>query len=121
MNNVPTPLEYLEYDEENYQDDDIFGSDHEDGQSASGPSSVPAFNTAKPLSANKPDPLISDPSSSSSRKGKERARAKDPQDRLDELRFMRLPKPTQARTGQGVKPLRDITMSGMSTFIPVYR
>lgn len=120
MNNVPTPLEYLEYDEEDDQDDNIFGSDHEDGGSASRPSSVPTFNTAKPLSANRSDFLVSDPSSSSSRKGKERARAKDPQDRLDELRFMRLPKPTQGKTGQGVRSLRDVTMSGPSIFIVVH-
>lgn len=105
------PLEYLEYDEEN--EDDIFGSDREDPQpSSSRPSTITAYNTARPLSANKPDFLNSITSNSGSGNGKERAGIKDPQDRLDELRFMRLPKPSQARTGRGVMPLRDIAMSG---------
>lgn len=105
------PLEYLEYDEQEEDDDDLFG-EQEDSRPASGPSSIPAFNTSRPLGANKADSLITGPSSSSSRKGKERAPAKDPQDRLDELRFMRLPKPVQGRTGRGAMSLRDIAMSG---------
>lgn len=111
-----TPLEYLEYDELEGEDDDLFGSEPENGPSASGPSTIPTYNTARPVDANKADTLIPPPltASASSRKGKERARAKDPQDRLDELRFMRIPQVTRPRPARGVMHLRDTTMSGKS-------
>jgi hypothetical protein len=113
MSPSTAPLEYLEYDEEDQQDDDLFGSDHDNAQPSSGPSTIRAYNTAKPVGAKRADTLISSTSSPISRKGKERAHLKDPQDRLDELRFMRLPKPIQERTGRGVIPLKEIAMSGM--------
>lgn len=113
---APTPLEYLEYDEQD--EDNLFGSEPEEVQPIAGPSnppSLPAYNSARPLGG-RAETLIPAPSSSSS-KGKERATAKDPQDRLDELRFMRLPKRVKPASGAGVMSLKDMTMSSASTMI----
>lgn len=110
-----TPLEYLEYDEQD--DDNLFGSDPEDVQAVAGPSTsapLPIYNTARQLGAQAAG-LIPAPSPAGSSKGKERAQVKDPQDRLDELRFMRLPKPSMARSAKGVRSLKDTTMFGTSS------
>ena len=96
-------MEYLEYDEE--EGLDLFGSDPEENAKA-GPSTLPVFNSAKPLRQGGV-PLVASP------KGKERARAKDPQDRLDELRFMRMYK-SPRHTGKGTRSLKDITQDGES-------
>jgi hypothetical protein len=94
-------MEYLEYDEED--GDNLFGSESEDNVKA-GPSTLPTFNSAKPLNQGG-IPLVG------SLKGKERARAKDPQDRLDELRFMRMYK-SPVHTGKGPRSLKEITQDG---------
>jgi hypothetical protein len=107
----PTPLEYLEYDEE---DDDIFGFDIEE---TSGPSKppLPAYNPAKPINRGAPTPTTAKPVPASiSRKGKERVIIRDPQDRLDELRFMRISKQPKG-TGKGAQSLKIITQNGEMT------
>jgi hypothetical protein len=105
-----TPLEYLEYDEE---DDDLFGSDVE---GTGGPSRLPlpAYNPAKPINS-KSQPIAGPrtPTSSASVKGKERAVYKDPQDRLDELRFMRIYKEPKG-SSRGAKSLKQIAQNGQS-------
>lgn len=94
-------MEYLEYDEE--EGDDLFGSDAEENAKA-GPSTLPTSNSAQPLKQGGL-PLVG------SLKGKEKARAKEPQDRLDELRFMRMYK-SPRHTGKGAPSLKDITQEG---------
>jgi hypothetical protein len=96
-------MEYLEYDEE--EDDNLFGSDVEDNARA-GPSTLSSFNSAKPLNQ-LGLPLVA------STKGKEKATVKDPQDRLDELRFMRMYK-SPRHTGKGPRSLKGITQDGKS-------
>jgi hypothetical protein len=98
---IAAPMEYLEYDEED--GDNLFGSDSEDNAKA-GPSTLPTSNSAKPLNQGG-IPLVG------SLKGKEKARAKDPQDRLDELRFMRMYK-APVHTGKGPRSLKEITQDG---------
>jgi hypothetical protein len=94
-------MEYLEYDEED--GDNLFGSESEDNAKA-GPSTLSTSNSAKPLNQGGV-PLVG------SLKGKEKARAKDPQDRLDELRFMRMYK-APVHTGKGPRSLKEITQDG---------
>ena len=104
-------MEYLEYAEEE-EDDNLFGSDREDNAEA-GPSSLPTFNPAKPLTS-KAQSLLGSLAVSGARKGKERAYGRDPQDRLDELRFMRMYK-SAPHTGKGARSLKHITQDGMLT------
>lgn len=104
-------MEYLEYAEEE-EDDNLFGSDREDNAGA-GPSSLPTFNPAKPLTS-KAQSLLGSSAVSGTRKGKERAHGRDPQDRLDELRFMRMYK-SLPHTGKGARSLKHITQDGMLT------
>ena len=102
VSHYSTPMEYLEYDEE--QGDDLFGSDSEANAKAGSSTQLPTFNSAKPLNQGG-IPLVG------SLKGKEKARAKDPQDRLDELRFMRMYK-SPVHTGKGPRSLKEITQDG---------
>jgi len=95
-------MEYLEYDEE--QGDDLFGSESGDNAKAGPSTQLPTFNSAEPLNQGG-IPLTG------SLKRKEKARAKDPQDRLDELRFMRMYK-TPVHTGKGPRSLKEITQDG---------
>jgi hypothetical protein len=101
-------MEYLEYAEEE-EDDNLFGSDKEDNATA-GPSSLPTFNPAKPLSS-AAQSLLGPTAGSGTLKGKERAHARDPQDRLDELRFMRMYK-SPPHMGKGARSLKHITQDG---------
>jgi hypothetical protein len=98
-------MEYLEYEEE--EDDNLFGSDREDNARA-GPSTstLPSINPARSFNQTA-QPLVG------SLKGKEKAISKDPQDRLDELRFMRMYKP-QPVAGKGAPSLKQITQDGKS-------
>jgi hypothetical protein len=105
-------MEYLEYAEED-EDDNLFGSDKEDNATA-GPSSLPTFNPAKPLSS-AAQSLVGPSAGSGTLK--ERAHARDPQDRLDELRFMRMYK-SPPHTGKGARSLKHITQDGKFTVAP---
>lgn len=130
---APTPLEYLEYDEEveEQQEDDednLFGSDPEQESgdpiavpgSTAGPStgSLERYNPARPLPSGAQGLITSStrggPPSSSSYKGKEKARPVDPRDRLEQLRFMRTPKNVRGPDSRGADSLKAITMISTS-------
>jgi hypothetical protein len=105
-------MDYLEYDEE--EADDLFGSETEDNAIAGPSKPLPSFNPAQPIK-NRAEPLAAPPwAAPLVSKGKERAKMKSPQDRLDELRFMRMYK-SPTHVCKGARSLKYITQDGTFT------